>query len=129
MPINVGVGTTPAKAISLGVGARMATYFSEGTDWAMYARAATQGYAIGSYGVAIDAGAYTRSFGGGSSGFLGVLNVGVPWGGVVSLMYERGTNDGQMIGATIGVDLLRLTVYRLAGEEQWVNINPAYRPQ
>ena len=30
---------------------------------------------------------------------------------------------------TVGVDFLRLTVYRLSSEKHWPNVLPAYRPE
>jgi hypothetical protein len=129
MPINVGVGSPASAPIIVGGGVRVMPYFGQGTDFAAYLRTATQGYAVGGFGVALDAGGYSRAFGGGSSGFLGVLNLGAPWGVVASLMYERGNSDAQVFGATLGIDFLRLTVHRLSGEQEWPNVNPAYRPQ
>jgi hypothetical protein len=40
----------------------------------------------------------------------------------------QGTQNFQGYTATLGLYFLRLTVYRLGGEKQWPNVNPAWRP-
>jgi hypothetical protein len=127
-PINVGVGLQPSLPVTVGVGVHLTPYGGEGVDYGAYLRAATQGYVLGGFGVALDAGAYARSFDGGRGGLLGVLNLGVPWGGVIAVNYGRSGEGEQTVGATVGIDFLRLTVYRLAGEQQWPNVRPAWRP-
>jgi hypothetical protein len=127
MPFDVGVGTPPSLPVMVGVGARLVPYFSEGFDYAAYVRLASQGYVTGRWGAAIDGGAYTRAFGGGSSGWLGTLNLGGPWGIIASGTYETGNTSAKTMSVTLGIDLLRLTVYRLSGEQQWPNVNPAWR--
>ena len=128
LPINIGVGLQPSLPVIVGVGVRLQPYFGEGLDYAAYLRAATQGYVLGGYGLALDAGPYLRGFDGGAGGLAGVLNVGIPWGGVISMNYSRSGDGEQTMGAAVGIDFLRLTVYRLAGEQQWPNVRPAWRP-
>lgn len=128
LPTNIGVGLQPSLPIIVGVGVKLHPYFGEGVDYGAYLRAATQGYALGGFGVALDGGGYLRSFDNEASGLMGILNLGIPWGGVISLNYSRSSEGQQTIGATVGIDFLRLTVYRLSGEQQWPNARPAWRP-
>ena len=128
LPFNVGVGTPPSLPVVVGVGVRFNPYFGDGSDYAAYLRLATRGYATGQLGLALDGGGFSRVFDGGSSGWLSTLNVGGPWGLILSGTYERGTNGVQTTSVALGVDLLRLTVYRLGNESMWPNVNPAWRP-
>ncbi len=129
MQLDTGVGTSPHRAIVVGAGARMQPYFGEAVDFAAYLRGATQGYVTGRLGVAIDAGAYAGAGATRTQGFLGTLNLGLPWGIVASGSYARADQGEKAITVTLGVDFLRLTVYRLSGEKQWPNVLPAYRPE
>jgi hypothetical protein len=128
LPFNVGMGAPPSLPVFVGVGARLDPYFLDGFDWAAYARIATRSYVTGYWGVALDGGGYSRSFGQGSSGWMTTLNVGGPWGFIVSGNLEMGSNGAKTTSFTLGIDLLRLTVFRLSGEQQWPNVNPAWRP-
>lgn len=128
MPIDVGVGLQPSLPVTVGVGARLMPYFGSGVDYGAYVRGASRGYVLGGFGLALDAGAYGRSFGTERGGLMGSLHLGIPWGLVVSGNFSRGFEGEQTFGATLGIDFLRLTVYRLAGEEQWPNVRPAWRP-
>jgi hypothetical protein len=128
MQLDTGVGTSPHRAVVLGVGARMMPYFGEATDFSIYARAATQGYVLGRLGAAIDLGAYSGTGDTRTSGYLATGNLGLPWGLVASGTYAMAGDGERAVTVTFGVDFLRLTVYRLAGEKQWPNVLPAYRP-
>ncbi|MCS6898278.1 MAG: hypothetical protein RMJ98_00730 [Myxococcales bacterium] len=128
LPANLGVGLQPSLPVIVGIGVKIHPYFGEGLDYGAYLRAATQGYVLGGFGVALDAGGYLRSFDSEASGLMGILNLGIPWGGVISLNYGRSREGEQTLGATVGIDFLRLTVYRLSGEQQWPNVRPAWRP-
>ncbi len=127
-PIDVGVGLQPSLPVMVGWGAKITPYWGDGVDLGTYVRAATQNYVLGGFGVALDAGAYVRTFASKTGGFLGALNVGLPWGVVGTFIYARGPDGVQTIGGTVGLDFLRLTVYRLAGEQEWKNERPAWRP-
>lgn len=129
MPFNLGVGTTPSQALILGLGFRMTPVFQEGFDFGTYVRGANQGYVVGGFGLALDVGVFAHKFGDGSSGLYGAVNLGLPWGGVVTALLERGSNSYQSVGATVGIDFLRLTVYRLSGRQEWPNVRPAWEPQ
>ncbi|MCC6646907.1 MAG: hypothetical protein IT374_15205 [Polyangiaceae bacterium] len=129
LPFDVGIGAPPQVPVMVGVGVRLTPYFGQGFDHAAYARVANRGYVLGRWGAALDAGGYFRKFGEGSSGWTSALSLGAPFGVVAQVAYSQGTNDARTLVATIGVDFLRLTVYRLAGESWWPNVNPAYRPR
>jgi hypothetical protein len=128
LPVNIGVGLQPSLPVIVGVGVKLHPYFGQGVDYGAYLRAATRGYVLGGFGVALDGGGYLRSFDNEAGGLMGILNLGIPWGGVISLNYSRSSEGQQTLGATVGIDFLRLTVYRLSGEEQWPNVRPAWRP-
>lgn len=128
LPLEAGVGFQPSLRIIPGAGFKMTPIFGEGVDYGPYLRVATQGYVLGGFGAALDGGAYLRSFDNKRGGLMGTLHLGIPWGGVISVNYAYGMGGEQTIGGSIGIDFLRLTVYRLAGEEQWPNVYPAWRP-
>ncbi|HEU4409012.1 MAG TPA: hypothetical protein VFS43_27375 [Polyangiaceae bacterium] len=129
LPVDLGMGSPPSGAVMVGVGTRVIPYFGDGTAAAAYARAATQGYVVGSWGAAVDAGGFTRLSGEGGPGFIASVNLGVPWGVIVTGSYALGDGGERVASCTVGVDLLRLTVYRLSGEAAWLNPKPAWRPE
>jgi hypothetical protein len=118
------MGTPPQDAFIVGGLGRVHTFFGRGTDLAVLLRGATHGFVNGSWGGAIDIGPYRRFWGSGSTGGAGSLVLGAPWGLTMSLGATLGTHDGQSVSATFGIDLARLTVYRQAGENLWVNPFP-----
>jgi hypothetical protein len=97
------------------------SYFGNGTDLAMTMRFASGGFARGGFGFAVDAGAYQRWWGEDSTGFLGALVLGGPLGLQLTALTEQGTSDVQAYAATLGIDFLRLTVYRNAPGGYWPN--------
>jgi hypothetical protein len=129
LPVDLGLGSAPSGAIVVGVGARALPLFGEGLGAAAYARVATQSYVVGSWGAALDAGGFTRLSGPGGPGLLASLNLGAPWGFVLTGSYGFGGDGERVAAATLGIDLLRLTVYRLSGETTWPNPKPAWRPE
>ena len=119
--IELGLGTSPASPIVVGAVAKTFTYFGNGTDLALTLRLATGGFARGGFGFALDAGPYQRWWGTDSTGFLGALVVGGPLGLQLTAMTEQGTNDVHAYAATLGIDFLRLTVYRNSSGGYWPN--------
>jgi hypothetical protein len=106
--------------------------FSLGTDAGAALRLSTGGFARGSWGVALDAGAAYRTWGGGSYGrwpLQAALTVGVPWGFQVTGGGQLWSIDqgksAQGFFAALELDLLRLTVMRQVGEQWWPNPIPA----
>lgn len=130
---SVGVGSTPLAPFVIGLVYRGTTMFNLGTDVGAALRLSTGGFARGSWGVALDAGAAWRSWGGGSYGrwpLQGVVTLGVPFGLQVAAGGQVWSIDGarqaQGLFAAVELDLLRLTVTRQgAGEQWWPNPNPA----
>jgi hypothetical protein len=121
LQLELGLGSSPARAVVVGGVVKSFSYFGSGTDLALTLRTATGGFARGGFGLAVDLGAYERWWGRGSEGFLGALVIGGPFGVQLTLMTEQGTNDAQSYAATLGIDLLRLTVYRNASGGNWPN--------
>ncbi len=128
MQLDMGVGSSPSKPAIVGGILRTTTYFGEGTDLTLAAREATRGFVTGDWGLALDAGGYARWWGDNSFGPTGTLHLGMPFGFTLSVQGAVGSNDQRVFGAMFGIDLLRLTVYRLGGENLWVNPRPAWRP-
>jgi len=128
LQLDLGLGTPPSGDAIIGVLGRSSTYFGRGTDFALALRAATGGFARGDWGVALDAGAYKRWWGMESHGPLGSVQLGAPYGLQLSVNTSFGTDDHRTYGVMLGIDFLRLTVYRLGGEQWWPNPRPAWRP-
>jgi hypothetical protein len=118
---EAGLGSPPRGAVIVGGVAKTLTYFGQGTDLAIALRGATGGFVRGGFGFAIDAGAYHRGWGRGSDGFLGALVLGAPLGFQLTGLVELGSNDVQTYGAVLGIDFLRLTVYRATSGSYWPN--------
>jgi hypothetical protein len=129
LPVDLGMGSPPSGAVMVGVGTRVMPYFGDGFAAAAYARAATRGYVVGSWGAAVDGGGFTHLSGPGGPGFLASLNLGAPWGVILTGSYGVGGEGERIASCTLGIDLLRLTVYRLSGEAAWLNPKPAWRPE
>ncbi|WP_437679833.1 hypothetical protein [Sorangium sp. So ce131] len=125
LSLDVGVGTTPDAPFIFGGLARATPILDSGIDLALLARAATRGFQAGDFGLALDAGAYTRLWGERSTGFTGSLTLGAPPGITLSLQGSIGTNDAVSFAAVAGIDLLRLTVYRQSFLPLWPNPSPA----
>jgi hypothetical protein len=129
LQMETGLGTPPADALAAGGLLRLHTHFERGTDLALLARVATHGFVNGGWGAGLDVGGYQRWWEQGSTGLLGSLVLGAPWGITLSATAGFGTNDQRLYTGTLGVDLARLTVYRRTGETWFKNPFPAYRPE
>jgi hypothetical protein len=128
LAIETGFGTSPHRPLIFGGMFKLLALFGNGADLGLSARLASRGFVTGGFGLALDAGAYQRFWGEGSTGGQGALVLGAPWGITLSLGGGYGTNDARQIGASLGIDFARLTVYRLSGENWFPNPHPAYRP-
>lgn len=129
MQIDLGMGTPVSQPLVVGGLGRVTSYFGKGTDLALAARMATRGFAVGDWGLALDGGGFKRWWGMGSSGYLVSLQLGAPYGFTLSVNTSLGADDHRTFGAIFGIDLLRLTVYRLGGESWWYNPRPSWRPE
>lgn len=125
MQLGLGIGTSPERAVVVGPMLKATTYFDLGTDLSLSLRAATGGFVRGGFGLAIDAGGFERYWGDGTSGFGGALVLGAPWGIQASVDWSRGTDTSRAMAAFVGLDLLRLTVYRTSGTTWMPNPYPA----
>jgi hypothetical protein len=126
LSLQAGVGTTPANPFIGGGVFHLETHFQRGTDLGLLARFTTQGYTLGDWGAALDVGGYQRFWGVGSTGGLGALVLGAPWGITLRGEAALGTNDARMFGVVLGVDFARLTVFRSAGTDWFPNPFPGY---
>lgn len=125
--LQLGMGSSPNAPIVVGGTVHTLSFFGAGTDAGLSARIATGGFVRGGWGLALDAGGYQRWWGIGSSGVLGSVSLGAPWGIQAVFDMEMGTNDQRTYAAFLGVDLLRLTVYRTTGTSWFPNPLPAAR--
>jgi hypothetical protein len=129
LQIETGMGTPPTGRLVVGGMFKLSALFGEGADLGLGLRLATRGFVTGRFGLALDAGPYRRFWGEGSTGGQAALVLGAPWGITLSVGGGVGTNDARQLGATLGVDFARLTVYRLSGENWFPNPRPAFRPK
>jgi hypothetical protein len=128
LQIDTGLGTSPANAVAVGGLLRMHTRFGEGTDFGLLLRTASGGYNRGDWGAAIDLGGYLRKWGDGSPGFAGSLSLGAPWGITLNSDVTQGPEQVRTFAVTLGLDLVRFTVYRSTGLGWWPNPYPAPPP-
>ncbi|HEX9295340.1 MAG TPA: hypothetical protein VF881_05880 [Polyangiaceae bacterium] len=118
---ELGMGSTPSAMVIVGGLMKTLTFFGHGSDLALVARMASGGFVRGGFGFALDGGGYQRWWGESSTGLIGALVLGAPFGIQVTGMTERGSNDVRTYGATVGIDFLRLTVYRTTATSYWPN--------
>jgi hypothetical protein len=121
LQLELGMGSPAANAVVVGAVVKSLSYFGSGTDLAFTLRGASGGFARGGFGFAIDAGGYQRWWGDDSTGFLGALVLGGPFGLQLTGTTEQGTNNVRAYTALFGIDLLRLTVYRGVSGGYWPN--------
>lgn len=120
---DVGVGMPATYPVIVGGLFRITPLLGEstGADMAWLARVCTRGFQVGGFGLAADVGVYARTWGEGSQGFAGSLSFGAPLGITVSFHAMAGSDDLLAFGGSIGVDLLRLTLYRQTLLNWWPN--------
>lgn len=128
LQLETGLGTPPDGSIIFGSLFRVQPHFGKGTDLGLTLRTATHGFVNGDWGAAVDLGGYQRWWGRESTGLLGSAVLGGPWGLTMSATATRGSNEGRSYSVVLGIDLLRLTVYRTTGDSWWKNPFPAHRP-
>ena len=119
--VDTGLGTSATHPIVVGGLFRVQGYFGAGADLALLTRFVTRGFARGDFGVGLDAGVYQRWWGPDSSGFVGNLVLGAPWGLTLVGGATLGSDDQRIYFASLGVDLARLTVHRHTGLDWFAN--------
>jgi hypothetical protein len=121
MQLDAGFGSNPNGTLVFGGIVRTLTHFGGGTDLALAQRTATGGFCRGDWGLALDVGGVQRWWGEDSTGLIGTLTAGAPWGLQLSLLASTGTNGGQMFGVSFGLDWARATAHRTTGTRWWPN--------
>ncbi|MET0591896.1 MAG: hypothetical protein ABW133_04305 [Polyangiaceae bacterium] len=121
LQLELGLGSSPASPVVVGGVFKALMFVGRGTDLALTLRTATGGFVRGDFGVAVDIGGYERFWEVGSQGFLGAVVLGAPYGLQLTAMTEQGTNDLRAYTAVLGIDFLRLTVYRDVSGGYWPN--------
>jgi len=127
MAIDLGVGTDDRAPFIFGGLFRIQPVFEHGADLGLAGRFATRGFQSGPFGFAVDLGGYQRFWGAGSTGFWGQASLGGPLGFQLSLLGAGGSSDAFAFGASAGIDLARLIVYRETLLDWWPNPRPERR--
>lgn len=134
MKFDAGVGSPATGDIIVGGLFGVRTIFDEGTDLLLTLRGCNHTFMTGDIGLAVDLGGYLRTFGDDSPnvGFAGALVLGMPFGLQFSVGTEVGPSTVEAEGlaiaghAGLGIDLLRLTLFRESGTEWFPNpLSPA----
>ena len=121
---DAGVGTSPTNSFIFGGLFRISPIIGAGTDLSIVLRGATRGFQTGPFGIAIDAGPYLRTWGSDplpTAGGVGGIVFGGPLGTQLSINGSGGMHDSFAVTASLGLDLLRLTVYRQSLLDWWPN--------
>ncbi len=124
MSIDAGLGTTPRSSVIFGGYFKVMPVIGYGTDLGLLMRVATRGFQTDYIGFAFDAGAYQRFWGAGSTGGIAQIVLGLPLGFQLTGIGMGGSKDTFGFGATLGIDLVRLTVDRQHLLEWWPNPRP-----
>lgn len=119
MQLDLGLGTSPANAFVFGGLVRNSTYFGDGTDLSLLARGATQGFARGGYGLALDLGVAQRWWGPSSTALAVSVDAGAPWGLTLGLNGSFAADSVRTFALVVGIDWARLTAHRHAGGSWW----------
>lgn len=127
LQIDAGMGSPAEHAVSVGGLLRLHTHFQRGSDYGLFLRTATRGYNLGAFGLALDLGGYLRPWGEEKPGLAGTLSLGAPWGITLNADAALGPSDIRTYALVLGVDLVRLTVYRSVGLNWWSNPYPTPR--
>jgi len=124
--VEGGVGTRPdAPVIVGGLFRFQPVLLHAGIDASFLVRLATRGFQAGGFGLALDSGFFVRPWGAQSIGYSGSAAFGMPFGITLMGFGEAGIDHAFTFGGVLGIDLLRLTVYRQFGLNQWPNASPA----
>jgi hypothetical protein len=121
LQLDTGLGSPATHPIVLGALFRAQAYFGSGIDLALVARGVSRGFARGDWGVGLDVGAYQRWWGVDSTGVIGNLVLGGPWGLTLLGGATLGSADQRLYFASLGLDLARLTVHRHSGLTWFAN--------
>jgi hypothetical protein len=119
--LDTGLGTSAEHALVVGGIFRLQGYVGAGVDLGVATRIVTRGFAIGGFGLGVDAGVYQRWWGADSTGFTGNLVLGAPWGITLLGGASLGSGDQRIYFASLGIDLARLTVHRHTGLDWFAN--------
>jgi hypothetical protein len=123
---EAGLGSPADANIVAGGMFKTFTFFGRGTDLALALRGATGGFVRGGFGLALDLGGYQRFWERGSTGFAGALVLGAPYGLQAAIHAELGSNEQKTYAVAIGIDFLRLTVFREPGQNWLPNPFPGF---
>jgi hypothetical protein len=135
LQLEAGLGTEANAPLVAGLLLRTLTNFEHGTDCALLLRAANASFVTGTFGVALDVGAYQRWWGPAHGpGGMATLNVGLPWGVNASISGGLGSGglakDGEhLLAFSLGIDWARFTVHRTSGENWWHNYQLPLEPK
>jgi hypothetical protein len=121
LQVDTGLGTSATHPVVVGGLFRLQGYFGAGTDLAFLSRLVTRGFAKGDFGGGIDVGVYQRWWGPNSTGGIGNIVLGAPWGLTLLGGATVGSGEQRLYFASVGIDLARLTVHRHSGLSWFAN--------
>ena len=121
LQLDTGLGSPATHPVVLGALFRAQAYVGSGVDLAVLLRGVSRGFARGDWGVGLDVGAYQRWWGADSTGAIGNLVLGGPWGLTLLGGATLGSGDQRLYFASLGLDLARLTVHRHSGLSWFAN--------
>jgi hypothetical protein len=124
LQLDAGMGSSPKGPIAVGGLARVRTRFGDGTDAGLFVRTATGGFVRGTWGAALDLGAFERFWDKTVPGYAGTVSFGGPWGLTIALDASRDTHGATAVAAVLGIDLARMSVYRSSGLDWFPNPFP-----
>lgn len=124
LTIDVGVGSDSDAPFIVGGLFRLQPVIEYGTDVSWIVRGATRGFQSEWFGFAVDVGPYVRGWGDGSAGLSWQGLLGGPLGLQLAALGSYGSNEASAFGATLGIDLARLTVHRKHLFDWWPNPRP-----
>lgn len=119
LQLDLGMGTSPVNPIVFGGLLRNSTYFGDGTDLALLSRAATRGFALGEYGLALDVGVAQRWWGPSSTALAVSLDGGAPWGLTLGVNGSVARDSVRTFSLVLGIDWARFTAHRRSGSTWW----------
>jgi hypothetical protein len=121
LQLDTGLGTSATHPLVVGGVFRLQGYFGAGADLAFLSRLVTRGFAKGDFGGGIDVGVYQRWWGRNSTGGIGNIVLGAPWGLTLLGGATVGSGEQRLYFASVGIDLARLTVHRHSGLNWFAN--------
>ena len=124
LQFETGLGSPAKHGFVVGGLFQFHGYLANGVDLGAALRFTHKSFVLGDWGAALDLGFYQRWWGGDSTGGSARLVLGAPLGITASIGGTLGSNDQQIVSATLGIDFARLSVHRSTLLDWWHNPFP-----